>query len=327
MLYDDAFLAVLERGLREALPLWGQAPDTPCRLLTVSENATFLVEPPGRRIVMRVQRPGYNSEAQIRSELAWLAALRDDDVVPTPAPIPLADGAPLAGFDAGGTRMLIACFEFMPGLPPDETGDLVAWFATLGEMTARLHDHARRWTPPAGFVRRVWDWQSCIGPDADWGDWRCGIGLGPEGRAVLERAVAHLRELTNAYGRDPARWGLIHADMKPANLLAEGSRLGVIDFDDCGMGWFMFDFAASVSGLECDPRLGALQASWLEGYRRAAPVAPEDEAILPALVLLRRIQLTAWAAGHSETPLGQSAGAGFTAGTVDLAERYLSEHG
>ena len=206
-------------------------------------------------------------------------------------------------------------------------GEAARRFQREAEITARLHDHARRWPRPEGFVRRVWNWQSCIGPDADWGDWRGSIGLEPEGRAVLERTVARLCALTDAYGTGPERWGLIHADMKPANLMADGDQLGVIDFDDCGMGWYMFDFAASVSLYEGDPRLDALRAAWLEGYRRVGRVTPEDEAMLPALVMLRRIQLTAWVAGHSETPSAQRAGAGFTAGTVALAERFLTDHG
>ncbi len=40
------------------------------------------------------------------------------------------------------------CVHHEAGLPPDEDS-LVAGFAELGELTARLHQHTRRWEPPA----------------------------------------------------------------------------------------------------------------------------------------------------------------------------------
>jgi hypothetical protein len=40
--------------------------------------------------------------------------------------------------------------------------------------------------------------------------------------------------------------------------------------------------------------------------------------------MLRRILLTAWGASHAETPSGASMGAAYTAGTLEMAERYLS---
>ncbi|PZX12878.1 Ser/Thr protein kinase RdoA (MazF antagonist) [Palleronia aestuarii] len=326
MLYDDAFLALLSDGVRRVLPEWGLPPDTPLRLLTVSENATYLAEPPSGTIALRVQRPGYNTEAAIRSELDWLAALRSDEVVRAAAPIPLERGGFLARFDAGGVEMLVAAFEFLPGAPPDEVGDLTAWFDQLGEMTGRMHHHARTWPKPQGFTRRTWDWEHCIGPEADWGDWRAGRDLDAAGLAVIGRAVDALRAETQAFGRSAQTWGLIHADMRPGNLIAHEDRLAVIDFDDCGWSWFMLDFAASVSLMECDPRYDAFLGNWLEGYRRATPLSAANEAMIPSFVMIRRIQLTAWAVSHAETPFGQRVDRAFAEDTVALAERYLTHH-
>jgi Ser/Thr protein kinase RdoA (MazF antagonist) len=115
--------------------------------------------------------------------------------------------------------------------------------------------------------------------------------------------------------------------MRPANLLVDGNRLGVIDFDDCGLSWFPYDFAAAVSFLETEPYLGDLMAAWVEGYRKVSPLSKEDEAALPMFVMLRRMQLTAWVASHAETPTAQSMGEPYTQGSVELAEAFLSESG
>ncbi|MGY4178696.1 Ser/Thr protein kinase RdoA (MazF antagonist) [Bradyrhizobium sp. USDA 4518] len=66
-----------------------------------------------------------------------------------------------------------------------------------------------------------------------------------------------------------------------------------------------------------------LQQSWLAGYRTVAPVSRDDEAMLPAFVMLRRMLLTAWLASHSDTETARRLGTGYTDGTVALGDRFL----
>ena len=72
---------------RAALPSYGRAPDAPIRLLSLSENATYLVDD-GDPLVLRVHRADYHSLDAVRSELAWMAALREQTDVVTPQLIP-----------------------------------------------------------------------------------------------------------------------------------------------------------------------------------------------------------------------------------------------
>lgn len=318
MLYQDAFLARLEAGLRRNLPAWGLAPEAPLRLLTYSENATFLAEGAAPK-VFRIHRPGYHSRAEILSELTWISALRADGVVATPRPVPGRDGALLQSYPDGETIRHAVCFDFVPGAEP--SGDLARWFGPLGAIAARLHTHARRFLPPEAFTRKRWTWETIIGPDALWGDWRAAPGLDAAGRALLERTSDALRRATEAL--PPDTFGLIHGDMRAANLLVAGETLTVIDFDDCGFGWFGSDFAASVSFMEDDPRVPALMRAWVAGYRSVAPLDPVTEAALPMFVMLRRMQLTAWLASHAETPTARAL-PGFAAGTVRLAQAWLA---
>jgi len=73
--------------------------------------------------------------------------------------------------------------------------------------------------------------------------------------------------------------------MRLANLLVDGEKMTAIDFDDCGICWFGWDFATAVSFIEHDPLVGLYQSAWLEGYRSVRPLDPQDEAILPTLVM------------------------------------------
>jgi Ser/Thr protein kinase RdoA (MazF antagonist) len=110
-----------------------------------------------------------------------------------------------------------------------------------------------------------------------------------------------LAQRFRAYGQQSQCFGLVHADLRLANLLVDGERLGIIDFDDCGFSWFFYDFAAAVSFMEHEPVIAELRQAWLEGYRTIAAVSKEDEAMLPVFVMLRRILLTAWIASHADT--------------------------
>ncbi len=80
--YTPEVLADLEARVRRDLPRWGLSPRAQVSLLNVSENATFaLDEPKGRQLILRVHRVGYSSAEEIRSELAWMRALREDGIV------------------------------------------------------------------------------------------------------------------------------------------------------------------------------------------------------------------------------------------------------
>ncbi len=306
--------------------MWGVSGDADLRLLTISENATFLFDDVarGRKLIVRVHRPDYHTEEEILSELAWIEALRSEGVVETPKPIAAADGSLLQRFFDGVSERHAVAFEHMPGKEPDADADQVKWYGALGEINARLHGHSRTWRRPARFARKTWDFERIIGAGAHWGDWRAALGLTAEGRAVLERTHGVLQAQTAAYGSGADRFGLVHCDMRAANLLVEGDRLGVIDFDDCGLSWFAYDFAAAISFIEHEPVVPELMDAWLEGYRRTAPLAAEHVAALPMFIMLRRMQLTAWIASHAETPTAQAMGTAYTDGTVALAETYLS---
>ncbi|MBO1073945.1 phosphotransferase enzyme family protein [Roseomonas marmotae] len=323
-MYEAPFLEHLHRLLRGALPRWGLAADAPLSLLNVSENATFLAGEGAGRLVLRVYRKGYHQPEEMESELAWIGALRAAGVVETPAPVPARDGRLLQALEDGAATRHAVAFAHMAGREP--ASDLPRCFRQLGGISARLHAHGRAWAPPAGFTRKRWDLGTMLGPDGHWGDWRAATGLDADGVALLADVVEALRGILARYGDAPERFGLVHADLRLTNLLVEGERLGVIDFDDCGFSWYLYDFAAAVSFMEDDPLVPALMAAWVDGYRAVAPLPETEVALLPAFVMLRRMLLTAWLATHAETPTGQELGAGYTAGTVALGRDFLRRH-
>jgi Ser/Thr protein kinase RdoA (MazF antagonist) len=252
--------------------------------------------------------------------------LREDSVVSAPEPLRRVDsGGRIAAFVDGDDLRYVAAFSFLDGAEPSPDESLATGFERLGALSARLHDHVRNWRAPNGFVRKVWDYDTTVGPTPHWGPWRDALGLTPGGARVLERCADQLRGRLGAYGVGADRFGLIHADLRLANLLVDGDRLSVIDFDDSGYGWFVYDFASAISFLEHEPYVDELADAWARGYRSVGALSAEDEAMIPTMVMLRRLLLTAWIASHAETPTAAEAGLeAYTDGTLMLAERFLS---
>jgi Ser/Thr protein kinase RdoA (MazF antagonist) len=325
--YSPEVVADLQVMVAKSRECWGLSAKTVIGLMNVSENATYSLSDArdGRELVLRVHRVGYSSAEEIRSELAWIDALRGEGVIETLTPVPGGNGEyvqTLTSPSGRPSRHAVA-FERLPGKEPDAGMDALSWFERLGEVSAKMHLHSKSWRLPAGFRRKRWDIEAMVGETAYWGSWRHALGLDRAGAVVLEQALSCIEGRIARFGTGPARFGLVHADLRLANLLVEETRLRIIDFDDCGFSWFMYDFAAAVSFMEHEPIVPELLRMWMSGYRRVAPLSGEDGAEIPTFVVLRRILLTAWLASHSEVPIARQLGAAYTAGTVLLAQEFL----
>jgi Ser/Thr protein kinase RdoA (MazF antagonist) len=319
-----------DRGVAErALAEYGLSPNSGLHLLNLSENATYAVEDAatGDRSILRVHRQNYHLPHQIRSELDWLDALRGDSDITVPTVLPAADGRRVVTVNVNGTDRHVVHFAMVPGAEPDEETVTVDDFHTLGQITAALHEHSHAWARPGGFSRFSWDWKHSLGSEARWGRWQDADGVGADEHRLLDRAEQLLRERLESYGSGPDRFGLIHADLRLANLLVDGSTITVIDFDDCGFGWFFYDFGTAVSFIEDDPALPDWQDSWVAGYRTRRPIAAADEDMLSSFVFLRRLMLLAWMGTHSHSKESRTKAITYAQGSCTLAERYLSSNG
>lgn len=326
----EQLLPRMERLAGAALARYSFSPSARVTLINHSENITYRVEEPdsGERAILRVHRLGYHGEPQIASELAWLDALREQAGVETPRAIPARDGTliqTLQSAELPNPRHAVL-FTFLEGSEPAED-DLHGPFERLGEVSARMHRHARGWARPAGFSRHTWDYDTMLGSRPIWGRWQDGMGLDGARSALLGRLSSTLGRRLERFGRGPERFGLVHADLRLANLLVDGRHTRVIDFDDCGFSWFLYDLGAALSFIEHRPEVPELVAAWVRGYRRVEALSAEEEAELPTFILLRRLLLVAWIGSHADTELAQSQGVAFTEGTCALAEDYLGRMG
>lgn len=301
------------------------------RLISVSENANFRVDLDGAPLaVLRLSRPGGfasrdGGDASLLAEVAWTAALREASIAHIPAHLPPGEREKVRSItQPGGARWSCVLTEFRPGRPLEDLADPTIHFSEIGRIAARLHDHAAAWVLPGSLTRPAWDIDDMVGPSARWGDWRA-ANVSPHARPLLERAERAAVEVVRGAQRTTDSWGLIHADLRPSNILVDGEELSVIDFDDAGYGWFLYDFAASLSFMEHLPEAPRQAAGWLAGYTEIRPLDDDDLQLACALSMLRRLQMLGWTVTHRQDALPPALWDPKAAGTTRVAQRYLHD--
>lgn len=300
-------------------------------LVGLSHNATFRVRVGAVPVAMtRVSRPAYMEDtAAAESEVTWLRAVGAAGAVRVPSVVPPVDGGGVAMVTDDLERHWVCLTTtFTAGLPLDEVlptaPDPEAWHRRVGRTAALLHDHALAFHRPLDFVRPTWEPADLVGPDSRWGAWEQAC-LSDADRDLLVRARDAALDVLHDASRGPDVWGLVHADLRPGNLLVDADNLTVIDFDDCGFSWFVLDLAAALSYVEHRPDAPLRAQAWAAGYQEVRPLTSNDARTACALSMLRRLQLL----GRTATePLGGPSGdlrAEQTPGTLLVAEHYLRE--
>jgi Ser/Thr protein kinase RdoA (MazF antagonist) len=307
----------LEATAHLALPRFGIAPTAPLALIHHRENAVFRVDDPadGRRWVMRVHRLGYHTSQEIRSELAWMDALRQAGV-PTPRARPGTDGDPLQHVTPdGGSPLQVDVLAWIEGRSLAAGAEEFEVHRLVGRTSALIQQHGRTWRPPPGFTRHVWDLDALIGPRALWGDYAALEVLTSGELGLMRRAADHVRRRLDAFGRASDRFGLTHGDLMPDNVLVADGVPYVIDFDDAGYGWHLYDLATLLADKVVDPSFAAVRQAWVEGYRTVAPLPDEHLDELDALVMARLLLGLGWMHTRRETAMARD----FTSLVVQLA--------
>jgi Ser/Thr protein kinase RdoA (MazF antagonist) len=320
-------IAALTELARAALPAWGLQADSSLELLAERENAVFVVTTGGgERFVLRVHRAGYHSDAQIRSQVAWARALQRDGIVHTADVIDTSGGEPFAVAshpDVPEERQ-VSLLRWVPGTRLSELGGGAEQeFELIGDLMAKLHSHAAGWEPPVGFDVLCWDADGLVGDDPEWGRFWEADGLDADDRAVMVSFREPARRQLQEFGTSPDRFGLIHCDFLAENLLLEGDRITLLDFDDAGYGWHLFDIATALAMATLRDDFDDLRGAFVAGYRRHRQLSDENLARLPLFLALRAATYVGWIHTRSHTQFAKDIGGLIRRVAIDMVRHFL----
>ncbi|MCB6177733.1 phosphotransferase [Rhodobacter sp. Har01] len=282
-----------------AAALWG---GRLLRLAAARENAVHEMRlPDGRRAALRLHRPGYQSEAAIRSELWWCAALADRGL-PVPAPVAAQTGEVLVRLAEGAMASAVVWLE---GAPLGEARvafaqplpRLLEVHQAMGQLLRQVHQVSAGLVLPEGFTRPRWDRAGLVGEAPFWGRFWDHPAATEADRAVLVAARGLLAERLRGKAET-----LVHADVLRENILVNDHSVSLIDFDDSGWGFALYDLGTALAQSLDEPAYGELRDALMAGYGTA------DTALVETMILARCCASVGWmmprlAPGNPVVPL------------------------
>lgn len=291
------------------------------------ENAVFRVtDASGVVTALRIHRPGYHSLAELESEVEWTAALREWGVA-SPRQVTTADGAWFASVPYGtaGSSRYVGMMEWIDGSSFDEarrSGDGTTIFRRLGSLMAIMHNQSVAWTPSERFTRHSLDRYGLVGEHPWWGRyWNLPEMSKREQQLVLD-ARDRIADTLDSFGTAPDRFGLIHADLLPENVLVRDDTPYVIDFDDAGFGWHLYDVAVALVRLVEQPEFEACRDALVEGYRSVRDLPDSHLELIPLFLLARMMMQLGWM--NSRVAEAMTFGPGRVVSRADLLEPRIA---
>jgi Ser/Thr protein kinase RdoA (MazF antagonist) len=246
----------------------------------------------GGRYALRINRPGHRTETEIRSELLWLDALRNDTDLMVPTPIHTRDGDLIVTDQLNGEPRHAALFTWLPGRhvarrrPPSRRSAYL-----LGRTTARLHNHADTFRPPETFSQTRFDRIASLGNHSTIHSDEPSEILTPERKARLREATAEIQEETDRLYEDPSGLRFLHADMHFGNVKLIASDMGVLDFDDSLWCFPVQDIGIAMYYLQLRGNKEDLTRAFREGYERIRPWPEEHPGQAWSYVRARALDL------------------------------------
>jgi Ser/Thr protein kinase RdoA (MazF antagonist) len=314
----------------KACEMWDGIISTP-QLFMHRENSVFKVQTTHGPAALRVHRHGYHSKAAIQSEMQWMAHLAAQGVL---VPQPLANRRQelLSEVEHHGKTYIVDLLTWLDGAQLGNATDPLAFsktelqqiFFNLGKTIARMHEITDAWDIPQGFTRHAWDRDGFLGERAFWGNFWEASDLSADDRQLLLQAREKAGVELDALRKAGADYGLIHADFVRQNILVMGTDVHVIDFDDSGFGFRMYDFATALVKNRDEPHYEAIKASLFDGYRSQRALSARDENSLDLFLTLRDFAYLGWMEARLGEPGVAARMPGIRAAAIAAAQKFMA---
>jgi Ser/Thr protein kinase RdoA (MazF antagonist) len=98
----------------------------------------------------------------------------------------------------------------------------------------------------------------------------------------------------------------------------------IIDFDDAGFGFRMYDFATALVKNRDEPHYDAIKSSLFEGYRSHRVLSLGDEKSLDLFLALRDFSYLGWMEARRKEPGVEARMPGIRAATLAAAQKFIA---
>jgi len=207
----------------------------------------------------------------VNSEVTWMLALAKETDLVIPKPKRNRSGELVTRIlSKDGTSINSTLLGWIEGEPYHKELESEDTAYQIGRLLATMHNQARQWNMPEGFIRPRRDIEyfedmlNGIKPAVSDGRIRKVDYL------ELSKSVSMLVDLMSGLDESQRNYGIMHADPHKGNMLYQDGEIRLIDFSFCAIGNYMFDLGVCFSDMKKE-----LHEFCLQGYQ-SCRLLPEN---------------------------------------------------
>ncbi len=261
-----------------------------------SANAIFkITDYRGKKYMLRISPANFHTKEAMLEEFEWLNSILNSTEISVPKPIYNHAGQYIIEHHHPGMSEIRYCalFEWVEGRHLwNAINEKYAYH--VGALTAQLEKSGQNIKCKH---RLYWDAEGLVGTmQPRYANLEQLTGLPHEQNEVIKIArrcaYAKLKEYEHKH---PEKLGLIHEDLNPNNIIILRGRYNVIDFDDCGVGFYGYGLAEPLCAFEHlaegeqKKDFSALKAALYRGYGDHIPLSRDDIEMIPYFLLVRKL--------------------------------------
>lgn len=263
-------------------------------------NATYKVTDfHNKNYQLRIHPKEWHTKAEILEELHWLKHLRKTTDIVSPRPIPAKSGQYVikCGHSLQSIR-LCELFEWLPGRKRWHSINK-QYAQDLGELVGKLHKNGQSMRIKH---RHFWNADSLVGTNkARYYNVEKLSYVNKNQQTIITKARREVYSELNHYEKIyKNKSGLIHGDVQPNNILYLHHNIEIIDFDDCGIGLYIYELATALHAFyqltnrNKNKSYKELEKALFDGYSKVMPLAEEDIQLVPYCILAVKLMTIGW---------------------------------
>lgn len=237
------------------------------RLLGVSENRGYEIkDPDGKKYFARVHVFADRYAAHIPSEYDLLDRLNKSLPDSAPTGIRTKEGCSFVRFECDDAPYLLMLFSWLPGQHVSADDLSLDDAAAMAETTARFHRASRQMAHD--FKRPRYDFEFYCGENSFYFRDDLRDHISAEDMTPFLKLKAIFAQYDKDNGHDGK--GMIHYDLHLGNFLFENGHARIIDFDECGYGYYLFDLGHILFAQHDHANAAELESVFIEKYEAAS---------------------------------------------------------
>ncbi len=263
-----------------------------------SANAIFkITDGNAKKYMLRISPANFHTKEAILEEFEWLHSILNSTDISVPKPTHNHAGQYIVEQQHPGIMGIRYCalFEWVEGRHLWKAiNEKYAYH--VGALTAQLEKSGQNIKSKH---RLYWDAEGLLGTaQPRYTNLEQLTGVPHEQNEIIKIARRCAYAKLKEYGhRHPEKLGLIHEDLNPNNIIIQKGQYNVIDFDDCGVGFYGYGLAEPLCAFEHlaegeqKKDFSALKEALYQGYGDHVPLTQDDLDMIPYFLLVRKLNV------------------------------------